>query len=188
MRLLAPASLYLQATAEGDSLKVSLNSKKIQGDDDCIVEIWWLFALFPVMHNKLMKFGMECLSSTLPDFEWNSINPSCLASFHLLYGRGAIIVNNRFVDDKRMPEGWLLESPQEHTNQNGSDSWWTSVKSDVPQGSVFGPVLFNIFIKHIDKGIECTLSKVADITKLSRVIDTPECWDAFQRYLDMLER
>ncbi|PKU44941.1 rna-directed dna polymerase from mobile element jockey-like [Limosa lapponica baueri] len=55
-------------------------------------------------------------------------------------------------------------------------------------GSALGLALFNVFVGDMDSGIECTLSKFVNDTKLCDAVNTLEGRDAIQRDLDRLER
>ena len=86
---------------------------------------------------------------------------------------------------------WIRNWLDGHTQ---SCSQWLSVHvetGDEQPSSGIGAgttVLFSIFVSNMDSEIECTLSKLAEDTKLSGKVDTLERRNTIQRDLDRLER
>ena len=60
------------------------------------------------------------------------------------------------------------------------------VCSGMPQGSVLGPILFNLFINDLKDGVSSAISVFVDDTKLSRAITSPQDVETLQKDLNKL--
>ncbi|CAM5147952.1 unnamed protein product [Eretmochelys imbricata] len=80
---------------------------------------------------------------------------------------------------------WLKDWKQ-RVGINGQFSEWREVNSDVPQGSVLGPVLFNMFINDLEKGVNSEVAKFADDTKLLKIAKTQADYEELQKDLSKL--
>lgn len=59
--------------------------------------------------------------------------------------------------------------------------------SVVSQGSVLGPIPFNIFIYHLEREVKLTLNHFADGSKLTRTVDLLEGRKTLQRDRERLD-
>ena len=71
----------------------------------------------------------------------------------------------------------LLENYHNNRKQrvvlNGMHSYWGLINSGVPQGSVFGPLLFLVYINDLENGIRFSIKFFADDTSLFSIANDP---------------
>ena len=66
----------------------------------------------------------------------------------------------------------FLTNRQQKVVLNGASSEWSRVYSGVPQGSVLGPLLFNIYVNDIPSVVNSETLMFADDTKIFRKIQS----------------
>ncbi|CAM4382079.1 unnamed protein product [Lepidochelys olivacea] len=82
-------------------------------------------------------------------------------------------------------ENWL-KGREQRVGTNGKFSEWRGVTSGVPQGSVLGPILFNLFINDLEKGVNSEVAKFADDIKLLKIVKTKADCEELQKDLTKL--
>ncbi|KAF7241624.1 Monoacylglycerol lipase ABHD2 [Varanus komodoensis] len=85
----------------------------------------------------------------------------------------------------RWIRAWLTDRKQKVTI-SGESLGWRPVTSGVPQGSVLGLILFNLFINDMEEGVNSLLIKFTDDTNTGAVATTEEQVLQIQKDLDRL--
>lgn len=86
---------------------------------------------------------------------------------------------------------WLinwLNGKAQRVAANRAVLGWRAGTSNVPQGSILGSFLSNIFINDLEAGVEYIFSKFADNTKLGGAANSLEGQEILQRDFDTLEQ
>ena len=84
-------------------------------------------------------------------------------------------------------QNWLSNRRQK-VGVDGEFSEWAKVTSGVPQGSVLGPILFQIYINDFDNSIISKLNKFADDSKLGKGVTSEEDIECLRKDLRNLEQ
>ena len=69
---------------------------------------------------------------------------------------------------------------------NNHESEWSSVISGVPQGSVLGPILFNIYVCDMPSIVNSPVFQFTDDVKMFRTIRTVEDFSQLQHDINLL--
>ena len=101
---------------------------------------------------------------------------------HLFTKLAAYSIRGKLLD-------WIksyLTNRQQKVVLNGASSDWSRVYSGVPQGSVLGPLLFNIYVNDIPSVVDSQTLMFADDTKIFRKIQSKSDFLQFQQDIDNL--
>ncbi|CAM4578876.1 unnamed protein product [Caretta caretta] len=102
---------------------------------------------------------------------------------------GELLVKLEKMGINRKIERWIrnwLTGRLQRVLLKGELSGWREVTSGVPQGSVLGPILFNLFLTDLGTKSGSVLIKFADDTKLGGIANLEKDQDIIQEDLDDL--
>ena len=71
---------------------------------------------------------------------------------------------------------WLssyLTNRKQRVVINGAHSTWAFLEAGVPQGSIYGPLLFLVYVNDITDSIKSDINLFADDTSLLEIVDDP---------------